>query len=38
MSWFTDLLGGAGINAPDIDFLDKDTDPATRLAGALGGG
>ena len=38
MSWFTDLLGGAGINVPDIDFLDKDTDPATRLAGALGGG
>ena len=38
MSWFTDLLGSAGINAPDIDFLDKDTDPATRLAGALGGG
>jgi len=38
MSWFTDLLGGAGINVPDIDFLDKDTDAATRLAGALGGG
>ena len=38
MSWFTKLLSGAGVDVPDIDFLDKDTDPATRLAGALGGG
>ncbi len=38
MSWFTDLMGKAGVDVPDIDFLDEKTDPATRLAGALGGG
>ena len=38
MSWFTDLMGKAVVDVPDIDFLDEKTDPATRLAGALGGG
>jgi len=38
MSWFTDLMGKAGVDVPDIDFLDPKTDKATQLAGALGGG
>jgi hypothetical protein len=31
-------MGKAGVNVPDIDFLDPETDKATQLAGALGGG
>tara|TARA_R110002012_G_scaffold255246_2_gene435002 strand:+ start:2029 stop:2739 length:711 start_codon:yes stop_codon:yes gene_type:complete len=40
MSWFTDTIRSVtdgGVDLPDIDFLSQDTDPATRMAGLLGG-